>query len=81
MMGEIMRPVVLFVVGIFALEMVLLYFVFGGAKFLTALDFGGVMFLLATYTGYLLVSTSKQTPVPVVEPSGEADGSSVQTAA
>ena len=38
MMGEIMRPVVLFVVGIFALEMVLLYFVFGGARFLTALD-------------------------------------------
>jgi hypothetical protein len=81
MMGEIMRPVVLFVVGIFALEMVLLYFVFGGARFLTALDFGGVMFVLAAYTWYLLAATSKQAPAIVAVPAEEADSSSVQTAA
>jgi hypothetical protein len=79
--GEIMRPVVLFVVGIFAVEMVLLYFVFGGARFLTALDFGGVMFVLVTYTGYLLAATAKQTPVPEIVASDEAAGSSAQTAA
>jgi hypothetical protein len=75
MMGEIMRPVVLFVVGIFALEMVLLYFVFGGAQFLTALDFGGVMFVLAAYTGYLLVATSKPAAAPVIAASDDAVGS------
>nr|WP_294528625.1 hypothetical protein [uncultured Rhodopila sp.] len=76
MMGEIMRPVVLFVVGLFALQMVLLYFVFGGAQFLTALDFGGIMFVLAAYTGYLLVATAKQAaPAPVVAASDDAVGS------
>jgi acyl-CoA synthetase (AMP-forming)/AMP-acid ligase II len=76
-MGEIMRPIVLFVVGIFAAEMILLYFVFGGRQFMTALDFGGIMFVLATYTGYLLVATRKQ----VQAPETEATGSEVQTAA
>nr|WP_294563496.1 hypothetical protein [uncultured Rhodopila sp.] len=80
-MGEIMRPIVLFVVGIFALEMVAVYFVFGGSQFLTALDFGGIMFVLAAYTGYLLASTAKQAPAAVVVPAEEADESSVQTAA
>jgi hypothetical protein len=80
-MGEIMRPIVLFVVGIFALEMVAVYFVFGGARFLTALDFGGIMFVLAAYTGYLLASTAKQAPAAVVVPAAEASESGVQTAA
>ena len=81
MMGEIMRPVVLFVVGIFAVEMVAVYFVFGGSRFLTALDFGGIMFVLAAYTGYLLAATAKQAPAIVAVPAEEADNSSVQTAA
>jgi hypothetical protein len=81
MMGEIMRPVVLFVVGIFAVEMIAVYFVFGGSQFLTALDFGGIMFVLAAYTGYLLASTAKQTTAPVAVPTDEAGESSVQTAA
>ena len=80
-MGEIMRPVVLFVVGIFAVEMVAVYFVFGGSRFLTALDFGGIMFVLAAYTGYLLASTAKQAPVVEAVPVAETDDSSVQTAA
>jgi hypothetical protein len=67
-MGEIMRPLVLTVVGIFAAEMILLYFVFGGRQFLTPLDFGGIMFVLAAYTGYLLAATKKQLAAPDAEP-------------
>ena len=76
-MGEIMRPIVLFVIGIFAAEMILLYFVFGGRQFMTPLDFGGIMFVLVAYTGYLLAATKKQIQVQDTE----AAGSEVQTAA
>jgi hypothetical protein len=80
-MGEIMRPIVLFVVGVFAVEMLLLYFVFGGSQWMTPLDFGGVMFVLATYTVYLLVATAKQKQAPAVDASAEPSDSGVQTAA
>jgi hypothetical protein len=75
-MGEIMRPIVLFVIGIFAAEMILLYFVFGGQRFMTPLDFGGIMFVLLAYTGYVLVATRKQVEAPDSEARPE-----VQTAA
>ena len=58
-MGEIIRPMVLFVVVLFAAKMTLFYFVLGGRTMLTALQYGGVMFVLAAYAGYLIIATTK----------------------
>ena len=69
-MGEIVRPLIFFAVGLIALKMSLFYFVFGGARLLTALEFSGLMFVLATYCGYLVAATSR--PRQVAEPAVEA---------
>src|SRR5690242_464571 len=58
-MGEIVRPMVLFVVALFAAKMTLFYFVLGGQHMLTALQYGGVMFVLAAYTVYLVIATTR----------------------
>jgi hypothetical protein len=58
-MGEMVRPLILFAVGFVALKMSLFYFVFGGEKLLTPLDYAGLMFVLAAYSGYLVAATMK----------------------
>jgi hypothetical protein len=60
-MGEIVRPMVLFVVALFAAKMTLFYFVLGGQRMLTTLQYGGVMLVLAAYTVYLVIATTKVT--------------------
>ncbi len=62
-MGEIARPLILFAVGFFALKMALFYFVLGGERYLTRLDFGGILFVLASYSGYVVLATSKRSVV------------------
>lgn len=69
-MGEIARPLVLFAVGFVALKMSLFYFVLGGDKLLTALDYAGLMFVLAAYCLYLVAATMK--PRAAVEAAIEA---------
>ena len=58
-MGEMIRPLILFAVGVFALKMTLLYFVLGGQKFLTPLDFAGILFVLAAYASWLVLATKR----------------------
>ena len=58
-MGEMVRPMILFCVGFVALKMSLFYFLFGGARLMTQLDYGGLMFVLVVYCVYLVVATSK----------------------
>src|SRR3954465_13782330 len=70
-MGEIVRPMVLFVVALFAAKMTLFYFVLGGQHMLTALQYGGVMFVLAAYTAYLVIATTKVADVPVPDAAAE----------
>ena len=65
-MGEMVRPLILFAVGIFAVTMSLFYFVLGGERFLTPVDFGGILFVLAAYAGYLVAATT-QRPIQAVE--------------
>ena len=76
-MGEMVRPMILFAVGFVALKMSLFYFFFGGSRLLTQLDYGGLMFMLAAYCGYLVAATMR--PVrgldPVRTPEREAVGS------
>ena len=58
-MGEMVRPLILFAVAFVALKMSLFYFVFGGDKLLSPLEYAGLMFVLVAYCGYLVVATSK----------------------
>jgi hypothetical protein len=69
-MGDIVRPLILFVVALFALKISLFYFIFGGNHYLTPQDFGGLMFVLAAYAGYLVVAT--QRPLVATENPREA---------
>jgi hypothetical protein len=64
-MGEMIRPIILFGVAFVGFKMSLFYFVFGGDRMLTPLDFAGLMFVLAAYCVYLVAATTK--PRPVVE--------------
>jgi hypothetical protein len=72
-MGEMIRPLILFAVAIFALKMTLFYFVLGGQRFLTPLDFAGILFVLAAYAGWLVMATKRPVETAVREPvpSGE----------
>ncbi len=72
-MGEMVRPLILFAVGVFALKISLFYFVFGGEAYLTPLDFGGILFVLAAYSGYLVAATTARPTQVAAEPiiSGE----------
>jgi hypothetical protein len=69
-MGEMIRPLILFAVSIFGLKMTLFYFVLGGERYLTPLDFAGVLFVLAAYSGWLVMATRRpveradRSPVP-----------------
>lgn len=73
-MGEIVRPLILFFVGLFAFKMSLFYFLLGGERFLTPLQFGGILFVLAAYSGWLILATKRPVMAPASEaaiPSGE----------
>lgn len=58
-MGQTVRPLILFAVAIFALKMTLFYFMFNGQRFLSALDFAGLLFVLAAYAGWLVMATKR----------------------
>lgn len=64
-MGEIIRPIILFGVAVFAVKMTVFYFALGGQGFLTPLDFAGILFVLAAYAGWLIAATQRR-PVAAV---------------
>lgn len=70
-MGDIVRPLILFIVAVFALKISAFYFILGGQHYLTPLDFGGILFVLATYSGWLIIATKKPVPARAPIPSGE----------
>jgi hypothetical protein len=73
-MGEIVRPMILFFVGLFAFKMSLFYFLLNGQRFLTPLEFGGVLFVLAAYSGWLILAMKRPVIAPARNeaiPSGE----------
>lgn len=79
-MGEIVRPMIMFFVGVFALKMALFYFVLGGQRYLTPLDFFGILFVLTAYVGWLIMATKRQTTVDAANPM-EAQGRSAAATA
>ena len=74
-MGEIVRPILLFGLGFVALKMAAFYFLLGGSDYLTPLDFGGLLFVLAAYAGWLVVATWR--PARVSEPWGVGTAAAV----
>ena len=69
--GEIMRPIILFIVAFFAFKMSLFYFAFGGNRMLTPLQYGGLMFVLGAYVVSLFAATVKR-PVKAPAPTEAA---------
>jgi len=67
-MGEIVRPMIMFFVGVFALKMTLFYFVLGGQSYLTSLDFAGILFVLATYVAWLIMATKRPAVLAADDP-------------
>ncbi|PPQ27142.1 hypothetical protein [Rhodopila globiformis] len=73
--GEIVRPMILFVVAMFAATMSLFYFALGGHGTFTMLQYGGVMFVLAAYAVYLMITTTKVAQVQAAETAGPSTSS------
>ena len=56
--GAILRPIIIFGLGYFALKVTLVYFLLGAGRFLSLFDLVGVIFLLAAYGTWLVLQTS-----------------------
>jgi hypothetical protein len=59
-MGKIVRPLVLGFLAVLALKVSVFYFLFGGQRFLTPLQYAGVMFVLLAYAGWLVAATTRR---------------------
>jgi hypothetical protein len=73
-MGEIIRPILLFGLGFVGLKMTLSYVALGGQRFLSPLDFCGILFVLAAYGGWLVLATKRPAPraAEPSEPAGQS---------
>ena len=80
-MGEIVRPLILFVVAFFAAKMSAFYFLLGGKAYLTPLDFAGLMLVLAAYAGYLVAATRKRPVRAPVADTAQPDAPGIRSAA
>lgn len=67
-LGEIVRPLVLFGLAYLGLKVSLVYLAMDGGRWFSLLDLGGLLFLLAAYGRWLVVRTRYRLaePVPVV---------------
>jgi len=56
-MGEMLRPLLLFVVGLFAVKFTLFYFFFSaGRELLSPLEFVGILAVLAAYAVHIILT-------------------------
>ena len=58
-MGKIARPLILCAIAIFAVKISLFYFLFGGQRFLSPFNFTAILFVLAAYSGWLIMATKR----------------------
>jgi hypothetical protein len=56
-MGDMIRPIILFFLAVFAAKISFFYLVLGGERFLSQLDFAGILFVLASYAVWLVLAT------------------------
>lgn len=66
-MSDYVRPMLLWVLGFFAVETTFHYFMLGGSDFLKPLDFAGILFLFAAFATYVVLAVRR----PLVAESGE----------
>ncbi len=67
-MSGIVRPMLLWVIGFFAVETCLHYFMLGGSALMAPLDFAGILFLLASFAAYVVLAITR----PVQSAAGDA---------
>lgn len=60
--GEIMRPIILFGLGIFALKVTVAYFLLGAGRILSLFDLAGALFAIAAYGIWLSINTKFRMP-------------------
>jgi hypothetical protein len=58
-MTGIVRPLLLWVIGFFAVETCLHYFMLGGRDLMSPLDFAGILFVLASFAAYVLLALTR----------------------
>lgn len=71
--GEIMRPIILFGLGIFALKATVAYFLLGAGRILSLFDLAGVLFVIAAYGTWLSINTKFRMPDTVTARRGSVD--------
>jgi hypothetical protein len=69
--GEIMRPIILFALGLLAVKTIFAYLVLDGNRWVSLVDLAGFLFLLAAYGSWVAVKT-KYRPVWSVVPARAA---------
>jgi hypothetical protein len=62
--GEFARPLILTALAFVGLKMTFLYILLGGQRFLSPLEFAGFLFVLAAYSGWLVLATKRPTAAP-----------------
>jgi hypothetical protein len=67
-MSGIVRPLLLWVIGFFAAETCVHYFMLGGRALMGPLDFAGILFLLASFAAYVALAITK--PAQSADPAG-----------
>ena len=65
-MSAIVRPLLLWFLGLIAAETCIHYFMFGGRTLMAPLDFAGLLFLIAAVAAYVLLAVTK--PVVARDP-------------
>ena len=68
-MTTIVRPLLLTALGFFAVETSVHYFMLGGDKLFSPLDFAGILFLLAAFGVYVLLVLTRPVQAPAEDSS------------
>lgn len=58
-MAAIVRPLLLWFLGLIAAETCIHYFMFGGSALMAPLDFGGLLFLIAAIAAYVVLAVTR----------------------
>ena len=69
-MTRIVRPLLLTALGFFAVETSVHYFMLGGARLFSPLDFAGILFLLAAFAVYVVLVMTRPVQAPAEDSLG-----------
>ena len=69
-MTTIVRPLLLTALGFFAVETAVHYFMLGGSRLFSPLEFAGILFLLAAFAAYVVLALTRPVQASAEDPSG-----------